>query len=91
MPAIVSKSISRNGCSRPCVTTPLAPSMSACGSAMQRPFAGYFDLGDWAIASASPERFLKVPGGAVETRPIKGTVPRGSVPEEDAYAALTNC
>ena len=36
------------------------------------PFAGYFDLGDFQILSASPERFLKSPG-PVETRPIKGT------------------
>jgi para-aminobenzoate synthetase component 1 len=48
------------------------------------PFAGYFDLGDFAIASASPERFLRVTDGQVETRPIKGTRPRGSTPEEDA-------
>src|SRR5579875_112011 len=48
------------------------------------PFAGYFDLGDFAIASASPERFLHVAEGCVETRPIKGTRPRGSTPEEDA-------
>jgi para-aminobenzoate synthetase component 1 len=48
------------------------------------PFAGYFDLGDFAIASASPERFLRVEQGRVETRPIKGTRPRGSSPEEDA-------
>ncbi len=48
------------------------------------PFAGYFDLGDFAIASASPERFLRVEQGRVETRPIKGTRPRGSTPEEDA-------
>lgn len=48
------------------------------------PFAGYFDLGDFAIASASPERFLRVEDGRVETRPIKGTRPRGSTPEEDA-------
>jgi para-aminobenzoate synthetase component I len=47
------------------------------------PFAGYFDLGDFAIASASPERFLRVENGRVETRPIKGTRPRGSTPEED--------
>jgi para-aminobenzoate synthetase component 1 len=37
------------------------------------PFAGYFDLGDFQIASASPERFLRVAGRRVETRPIKGT------------------
>jgi para-aminobenzoate synthetase component 1 len=48
------------------------------------PFAGYFDLGDFAIASASPERFLKVTSnGQVETRPIKGTRPRGRTPAED--------
>jgi para-aminobenzoate synthetase component 1 len=42
------------------------------------PFAAYLEPGDWAIVSASPERFLRAdPGGAVETRPIKGTRPRG--------------
>src|SRR5579875_543701 len=49
------------------------------------PFAGYFDLGDFILASASPERFLRVEKGWVETRPIKGTRPRGSTPEEDAH------
>jgi para-aminobenzoate synthetase component 1 len=47
------------------------------------PFAGYFDLGDFVVASASPERFLRVEDGLVETRPIKGTRPRGATPEED--------
>ncbi len=47
------------------------------------PFAGYFDLGDFVIASASPERFLHVDNGEVETRPIKGTRPRGATAEED--------
>jgi para-aminobenzoate synthetase component 1 len=47
------------------------------------PFAGYFDLGDFVIASASPERFLRVENGEIETRPIKGTRPRGATPEED--------
>jgi len=47
------------------------------------PFAGYFDLGEFAVASASPERFLKVTDGAVETRPIKGTRPRGPTPAEE--------
>ncbi|MDY3551170.1 aminodeoxychorismate synthase component I [Gemmata sp. JC717] len=49
------------------------------------PFGGYFDLGDYQILSASPERFLRVhPGGEIETRPIKGTRRRGTTPEEDA-------
>jgi len=49
------------------------------------PFSAYFDLGDFQILSASPERFLRVhPNGEVETRPIKGTRPRGRTPELDA-------
>jgi para-aminobenzoate synthetase component 1 len=47
------------------------------------PFAGYFDLGDFVVVSASPERFLRVEDGRVETRPIKGTRPRGATAEED--------
>ncbi len=41
-------------------------------------FGGYFDLGEFIIASASPERFLRVDNGEVEARPIKGTRPRGA-------------
>jgi para-aminobenzoate synthetase component 1 len=49
------------------------------------PFAAYFDAGDLVVASASPERFLRLTtDGAVETRPIKGTRPRGYGPEHDA-------
>jgi para-aminobenzoate synthetase component I len=48
------------------------------------PFAAYMDLGDFVIASASPERFLRVQDGEVETRPIKGTRPRNLVPALDA-------
>jgi para-aminobenzoate synthetase component 1 len=62
-----------------------------CNSA---PFAGYFDLGDFVVASASPERFLRVgygkasngsphPPDDVEARPIKGTRPRGSTHAQD--------
>lgn len=40
------------------------------------PFAAYLDHGDFVIASASPERFLRVEGDLVEARPIKGTRPR---------------
>jgi para-aminobenzoate synthetase component 1 len=47
------------------------------------PFAGYFDIGDFVIVSASPERFLRVENGEIETRPIKGTRPRGATPEDD--------
>jgi para-aminobenzoate synthetase component 1 len=50
------------------------------------PFAGWFDLGDTQIVSASPERFLRVRGGRVEARPIKGTRPRISWAEADLFA-----
>jgi para-aminobenzoate synthetase component I len=56
------------------------------------PFAAFMELPEGSILSASPERFLHVDTqGAVETRPIKGTRPRGVGPEHDAAlgAALT--
>ncbi|HJE89936.1 MAG TPA: aminodeoxychorismate synthase component I [Dietzia timorensis] len=43
------------------------------------PFGAYLRFGQTALLGASPERFLRVdPGGAMETRPIKGTRPRGT-------------
>lgn len=50
------------------------------------PFAGYLDGGDWQIASASPERFIRVADRQVETRPIKGTRGRAQRPEADLFA-----
>jgi len=47
------------------------------------PYAGYFDLGGYVVASSSPEQFLSVEGDQVITRPIKGTCSRGYTPEED--------
>jgi anthranilate/para-aminobenzoate synthase component I len=41
------------------------------------PFAAYLDMGDYHIASSSPERLVRVTGNIVETRPIAGTRPRG--------------
>jgi para-aminobenzoate synthetase component 1 len=50
------------------------------------PFAGYLDGGGWQISSASPERFVHVEDGHVETRPIKGTRRRAQRPEADLFA-----
>ena len=47
------------------------------------PMAGYLDGGDWQIASASPERFLRVVDRHVETRPIKGTAARTQQADAD--------
>ncbi len=51
------------------------------------PFAAFIRHGDIAVISASPERFLKLRKGHVETRPIKGTRPRGKTAEEDEALA----
>jgi para-aminobenzoate synthetase component I len=51
------------------------------------PFAAYLNFGETVIASASPERFLSLRNGWVETRPIKGTRPRGRTAEEDERLA----
>ena len=51
------------------------------------PFAAYLNFEEVGIVSASPERFLKVSGDRVETRPIKGTRPRGKTDVEDRAMA----
>jgi para-aminobenzoate synthetase len=49
------------------------------------PFAALLRFGDTAIVSSSPERFLSVArDGAVQARPIKGTISRAEDPAEDA-------
>ena len=51
------------------------------------PFGAYLNFGEVTIASASPERFLRVQGDTVETRPIKGTRRRGNTQAEDRAQA----
>jgi len=50
------------------------------------PFSAFMNLPDGAVLSSSPERFLQVQEGTVETRPIKGTRPRS--PSEARDRAL---
>ncbi len=47
------------------------------------PFSAYLNFEKSGIISSSPELFLKVKDNIVETRPMKGTRPRGSHPKED--------
>ena len=60
----------------------------ALREACPTPFSGFISLtGDDAILSLSPERFVRVSHNQVETRPIKGTRPRGKDSVEDAANA----
>jgi len=48
------------------------------------PFAAYLELPELAVVGSSPERFLRIePDGRVESRPIKGTRPRGASEADD--------
>jgi para-aminobenzoate synthetase component 1 len=52
------------------------------------PFAAFLDGEEIQVVGSSPERFLRLePGGAIESRPIKGTRPRGAGPVEDRALA----
>jgi len=48
------------------------------------PFSAYLDCGDFQVCSSSPELFLRLSGAQAQTRPIKGTRPRGADSARDA-------
>ncbi len=52
------------------------------------PFAAFLDFPDGKILCSSPERFLRVTDGCVETKPIKGTRPRSADRNRDAALAV---
>ncbi|TGE32340.1 aminodeoxychorismate synthase component I [Desulfosporosinus sp. Sb-LF] len=53
------------------------------------PFAVFLPYQDFQILCSSPERFIRIKSdGLIETRPIKGTRPRGNSPSEDQRLAL---
>jgi para-aminobenzoate synthetase len=71
------------------ITTDASPDPFALYRRLRRsnpsPFAAFLRFGDTAIVSSSPERFLSVGrDGAVQARPIKGTISRADDPAEDA-------
>ena len=53
------------------------------------PFSAYLEWDKRAVLCFSPERFLKVANGIVESKPIKGTIRRGQTVAEDEDAAIT--
>lgn len=66
--------------------------LARLAAASPAPFAALWRLEDLAVVSNSPERFLRLRPGedgrfTVETRPIKGTRPRGATPRQDAALA----
>ncbi|ODA39390.1 aminodeoxychorismate synthase component I [Desulfosporosinus sp. BG] len=53
------------------------------------PFAAFLPYSDFQVLCSSPERFIRIqPDGRIETRPIKGTRPRGDSPSEDRLQAV---
>ena len=47
------------------------------------PFSAFLNVGPLKVLSSSPERFIDLQDRLIQTRPIKGTVPRGNSPLED--------
>jgi para-aminobenzoate synthetase component 1 len=69
--------------SAPCQGDPWA-AYCAVRAACPTPFSGFQQWPDGsALLSFSPERFIRVSAGIVETRPIKGTRARGDTPPQD--------
>lgn len=57
-------------------------------TANRAPFSAFIRLPDNAVLSLSPERFLWLEKQQIQTRPIKGTLPRMDDPQADAQQAL---
>ncbi|MFC6336349.1 aminodeoxychorismate synthase component I [Pseudomonas sp. CCM 7891] len=71
----------------PCIGDPWV-AYCALREACPTPFSGFQSLpDDGAVLSLSPERFVKISQRQVETRPIKGTRPRGATVAEDCANA----
>lgn len=68
------------------MTGPALGLYGALRAAQPVPFGVYHDLGGVPILSRSPELFFRVRGGVIETKPMKGTQPRGANAAEDAQA-----
>ncbi len=67
---------------------PLFGLYEALRDASPAPMAAYLSLDGKEVLSSSPETFLKISGRGIETRPIKGTRPRFTDPDEDRRSAF---
>jgi para-aminobenzoate synthetase len=70
------------------LTVPVSVEPFATYQALRRrnpaPYSAYLRYPGFAVLSSSPERFLRVDRyGWAESKPIKGTRPRGATPEQD--------
>ncbi len=65
----------------------------ALAAAQRAPFGAYVAAGRWRLCSASPELFFRLAGDRLESRPMKGTAPRGRSAAQDRAqaAALLAC
>ncbi len=52
-------------------------------SAQRADYGAYIKTPRWAVCCASPELFFRLEGTLLESRPMKGTAPRGLTPEAD--------
>jgi len=57
-------------------------------SAQRVPYGAYLNTPETQLLSLSPELFFRVKGGIITAKPMKGTLPRGRTPEEDAALSL---
>jgi para-aminobenzoate synthetase len=70
------------------ISTSASPEPFECYRRLRRanpaPFAAYLKIGDLAVLSSSPERFLSIDRDRhVQARPIKGTTSRSADPAQD--------
>lgn len=62
---------------------------SRLNASNKAPFSAFLRLEHGAILSLSPERFIHLAEGTIQTRPIKGTLPRLADPVADRQQAET--
>ena len=65
----------------------LWPAYMALRQAVGSPYSAFWQWRDQALLCVSPERFISIKDRQAETKPIKGTIKRGSDPEQDLQHA----